>query len=145
MGWGVGPEELVWECWRINNVLGVHPPDIPDHIALELFENGGLERIGAWARNRARQNLEQVERFIQEHPRLSWVKPDGGIIAWVRLNDADDATPFIRLLHDKYSTAIIPGSHFGVSNGFRLGFGIASTDLAEGLRRMDLALAEMTT
>ena len=75
---------------------------------------------------------------------MSWVKPDGGIIACVRLNNSDDAAPFVKLLHDKYSTAVVSGSHFGVPDSFRLGFGIEPADLAEGLRRMDLALAEMT-
>lgn len=142
VGWGIGPSDLVWHCWRINNVLGVHPPAIPDQIALELLRNGGLERIGAWARRRSKENLPPVEQFIADHPHLDWVEPDGGIFAFVRMKKTDNSDPFISHLREKFRTAVMPGGEFGLLDGFRLGFGCSLQELKEGLHRMDLALSE---
>lgn len=142
LGWGIGPADLVWSCWRINNVLGVHPPSIPDRIALELFRNGGLERIEAWSRRRSRENLAIVEPFINEHKNLDWVMPDGGITAYVHLAGCESADPFIALLRKKFRTAVISGREFDLPQGFRLGFGCEAKELREGLRRIGLALSE---
>ena len=142
LGWGIGPADLIWSCWRINNVLGVHPPPIPERIALELFRNGGLERIEAWSRRRSRENLAIVEQFINEQKTLDWVKPDGGITAYVHLKEMQDSNPFINRLKDKFRTAVMPGSEFGLARGFRLGFGCEPSELREGLRRIGLALSE---
>lgn len=142
IGWGIGPKEIIWNCWRINNVLGVIPPVIPDQIALELYRNGGIERIGAWARRRAAENLSLVEEFIAERDDLVWVKPDAGIIAFLWLKNYHHSAGFVRCLMDKFRTAVMPGSEFDLPHGFRLGFGGPHNTVKEGLRRIGLALSE---
>lgn len=143
LGWGIGPKEIVWSCWRINNVLGGVPAGIPERAALELYRNGGLDRIGAWARRRSRENLMLVEEFIRERSDLDWVKPDGGITAYVQRKSGESSDGFIRSLRNKFRTAVMPGSEFGLPHGFRLGFGGPPSELKEGLRRIGLALSEV--
>ncbi|MCX6641102.1 MAG: aminotransferase class I/II-fold pyridoxal phosphate-dependent enzyme [bacterium] len=141
-GWAVGPADLIWKCWKINNVLGVNPPVIPDLVAVELIRSGGLERIGAWSRRRARENLAIIEDFMVNQEDLTWVKPDTGIIAYLQLKPARPADVFVRLLSVKYKTAVMPGNQFSLPYGFRLGFGVDPAMLREGLRRIELAFRE---
>ena len=144
-GWGIGPEDLVRKCWRINNVLGVVPPFIPDAVAFELFRNGGVERIQAWGRGRARENMTIVENWMGGQSQLSWIKPDAGIFALIRLKNHRKTDLFVQFLKEKFRTAVMPGTFFGVSDGFRLGFGCEPGKLKEGLHRIDLALSEWGT
>ncbi|MBU1651606.1 aminotransferase class I/II-fold pyridoxal phosphate-dependent enzyme, partial [bacterium] len=141
-GWAIGPEELIWECWRFNNLLSAVPPVIPEAIALELMRNGGMERAGAWARRRARENLDLVSDWMNQHERLTWVEPDAGVIGAVQIRGLDDSGPFLKLLWERFKTAVMPGREFGIPDGFRMGFGEDSTEVREGLRRIDLALSE---
>jgi aspartate/methionine/tyrosine aminotransferase len=141
-GWAVGPADIIWKCWRINNVLGVNPPVIPDLVTLELIRNGGLERIGAWSRRRARENLSILKEFMLSRSDLGWVKPDGGIIAFLQLIPSRPAESLVRSLNIKYKTTVMPGNQFNLPYGFRLGFGGDPSVLQDGLRRIDLALKE---
>jgi aspartate/methionine/tyrosine aminotransferase len=142
-GWGIGPKDLIWECQRIHNLLGAITPVIPEQIALELYKNGGIERIAASARRLANENIPIVEKWMSNQPRLSWVKPDGGIIAAVRLKGVENSDPFLAMLKEKYRTMVMPGKYFDLPDGFRLGFGVPPHKLEEGLRRIELALNEI--
>ncbi len=143
IGWGIGPEELIGQCWRFNNLLGVNPPTPPDQIALELFRNGGLDRLAAWSRQRASENWGILEQFLSNRTDLQWVKPEGGIIAFLRLNGMRQADAFLDRLREEYRTLVMPGRFFGQEDGFRLGFGIPAEKLREGLKRLDRALQEL--
>jgi len=143
MGWAIGPRDIIWNCWRINNLLGAVPPTIPEQIALSLFRNGSLDRIGDWVRRRAAENLSKLDNFLSNYPALEWVKPDGGIIALLRLKSGRDSGPLVEHLRDAHKTLVMPGRFFGQNDSFRLGFGIRPNQLLEGLNRLGAALKEM--
>jgi aspartate/methionine/tyrosine aminotransferase len=143
VGWAIGPRDIIWNCWRINNLLGVNPPTIPEQIALALFCNGSLDRIGDWVRRRAAENLAKLDHFLGNQPNLEWVKPDGGIMALLRLKSGRDSGPLVEHLRDAYKTLVMPGRFFGQNDSFRLGFGIGPDQLLEGLKRLGAALNEM--
>ncbi len=142
VGWAIGPKAIVERCWRINNVLGVNPPFITERIALELFQQGGLDRMAEYAREIAEKNWSIVERFLSNRSDLDWVKPDGGIITFVRLKNRSNADALAACLLERYSTRVMPGSYFNQPDGFRLGFGASAQELSEGLRRISAALEE---
>jgi aspartate/methionine/tyrosine aminotransferase len=142
VGWAVGPKDLIERCWRINNVLGVNPPFITERVALELFQKGGADRMAVYAREIAEKNWSIVERFLSNRSDLHWVKPDGGIIAFIRLQHRRNADAFAARLLEEYSTRVMPGSFFNQPDGFRLGFGASAQELSEGLRRLSAALEE---
>ena len=143
MGWAIGPRDIIWNCCRINNLLGVNPPTIPEQIALTLFRNGSLDRIGEWVRRRAAENLLKLDHFLSNQPALEWVKPDGGIMALLRLKSGRDSGSLVEHLREAHKTLVMPGRFFGLHDGFRLGFGIKPDQLLEGLKRLGTALNEM--
>jgi aspartate/methionine/tyrosine aminotransferase len=86
----------------------------------------------------ASANLAHVDAFMSSHgDALDWLRPAGGMTAFVRLIGSTDARPFCEAAAAR-GVLITPGDCFGVPDHFRLGFGVgaewypkAMTQLAE--------------
>lgn len=101
-----------------------------------LLEDEG--RVGS-LRNRADRNRWIVDAFVQAQRGLDWIKPPAGAIGWIRLREgsADRLSDSLEL---EYDTAVAPGRFFGDPQYFRLGFGLDTEQLRQGLDRIDQAL-----
>lgn len=120
---------------EIMNILGEHIAEIalrPDRLTPALEK----------ARAEGSTNLGVLDRFIASQPRLSWVKPQAGLIGLARLQ-GELAEPFARrLLAAPYRTFVLPGTAYDEPNHIRLGVGGgAEVRLGEGLARLAACLA----
>jgi aspartate/methionine/tyrosine aminotransferase len=88
--------------------------------------------------------LEYLDRYITSEPKLSWHRPEAGLIGLARLSAGIDGDLFAkRLLAEPYKTFLLPGSAYGLSNHIRMGVGGgASAKLELGLSRMSELLAK---
>jgi aspartate/methionine/tyrosine aminotransferase len=121
---------------EIMNILG-------EHIAEIALRPARLAPALARARAEGSTNLAQLDAFIDGQPRLSWVRPEAGLIGLARL-EGEEAEPFARrLLAAPFRTFLMPGSAYDHPNHIRLGVGGgAGVRLGEGLRRLAAALAD---
>lgn len=135
--------ELVWDAIilrenssEIMNIMG----EVLAEIALRPAR---LETALAIARQEGRKTLERLDQFVNGQPKLSWQKPQAGLIGLARLADGLDGDEFARrLLSDPYKTFLLPGSSYHQPHHIRLGVGggpEANLDL--GLDRMAHLLA----
>ena len=88
-------------------------------------------------------NLEKLDAFVSSNPRLSWVKPQAGLIGLAKLSDGISSVDFTRkLLADPYRTFLMPGIAYDQPNHIRIGVGGGSEARLEvGLSRLsDLLL-----
>jgi hypothetical protein len=88
-------------------------------------------------------NLEKLDTFVSSNPRLSWVKPQAGLIGLAKLSDGISSVDFTRkLLADPYRTFLMPGIAYDQPNHIRIGVGGGSEARLEvGLSRLsDLLL-----
>ncbi len=94
------------------------------------------------ARAEARTSLALLDRFVADQPRLTWTRPEAGLIGLARLAGMD-AEPFARrLLAAPYRTFVLPGTAYGLPQHLRLGVGGGpGARLDEGLRRLGACLA----
>jgi hypothetical protein len=120
---------------EIMNIMGEHIAEIalrPDRLGPAL----------AQARAEGSANLAALDAFIASQPRLSWVKPQAGLIGLARLQ-GDLAEPFARrLLGAPYRTFLLPGTAYDEPHHIRLGVGGGEeVRLAEGLARLAACLA----
>jgi aspartate/methionine/tyrosine aminotransferase len=120
---------------EIMNIMGEHIAEIalrPDRLGPAL----------AQARAEGSANLAALDAFIASQPRLSWVKPQAGLIGLARLQ-GDLAEPFARrLLAAPYRTFLLPGTAYDEPHHIRLGVGGGEeVRLAEGLARLAACLA----
>ncbi len=122
---------------EIMNILGETIAEIalrPDRLAV------GLDR----ARRQGRANLDRLDQFVADQPRLSWVRPEAGLIGLARLAGGIASDAFARrLLAPPYRTFLLPGTAYGQPGHIRLGVGGgAEARLDEGLARLARLLAE---
>ena len=92
-------------------------------------------------------NLEKLTTFIESHPRLSWHRPEAGLIGLVRLEGGNGLTGdalAARALEPPYRTFLISGSAYGKPQHIRLGVGGgAAARLDEGLEKLAALLEEV--
>lgn len=98
------------------------------------------------ARAHVDRNLKIASAWLDARPELEWVGPRGGVVAAPRLRAGWIADPeaLYQSIAVDHEVFVIPGRCFDMDNRFfRLGFGGTSDELAEGLRRVGLALDTM--
>lgn len=105
------------------------------------------ERLGPAldrARAEGRANLDQLDRFVANESKLSWVRPQAGLIGLARLADGIDSDDFARrLLAAPYRTFLLPGSAYDMPGHIRLGVGGGeSVRLEDGLSRVSQLLQD---
>ncbi len=144
-GWMICKDkDLIWDAIilrenasEIMNIMGEVLAEIalrPERLTPALDQ----------ARAAGRATLERLDRYVIDQPKLSWHKPQAGLIGLARLAEGIDGDAFAkRLLADPYRTFLLPGSAYHRPGHIRLGVGggeAANLDL--GLERMSLLLAQ---
>jgi len=116
---------------EIMNIMGETIADIA------LGEHRFAESI-AKAKRAGKRNLSLIHEFIQLHSRLSWVRPQAGLIGFCRFDsDMSAAQLSERLLAPPYRTFVMPGNAYGYPNHIRVGAGGAGTKgVARGLAEL---------
>lgn len=139
-GWILAPAPLAERMWKLNDLFGV----IPAHVAelLSVIALDHLTEISEYARKRLETNRPLVQRFLGSRKDLSAIPFAAGTVTFPKLlsGRVDD---LCRILREKYDTKVVPGSFFEMPDHFRIGIGGETEMLAEGLRRLGLALDEM--
>lgn len=123
---------------EIMNIMGEVIAEVamrPDryHAAIEKARSDGLA------------NLAQLDAFVSEEPRLSWVRPRAGLIGLARLEAGIDGDEFAkRLLAEPYRTFLLPGSAYGQPQHIRIGVGGgAEVNFGLGLSRVSDLLKDI--
>ncbi len=123
---------------EIMNVLGEHIAEValrPDRLALALGR----------ARAEGAATLGLLDRFVAEEPRLSWHRPQAGLIGLARLDGIDGESLARALLKPPYRTFLLPGSAYGLPQHIRIGPGGGpEARINEGLERLSAALRDLT-
>jgi aspartate/methionine/tyrosine aminotransferase len=122
---------------EIMNTLGEHIAEValrPDRLA-EALERAQAE---------GRATLDLLDRFVADEPRLSWHRPQAGLIGLARLEGSDGESLARALLRPPYRTFLLPGSAYGLPHHLRIGAGGGpEARLNEGLERLSAALREL--
>ncbi len=137
-GWLFAPEKLAVRMRRLVDLLSVEGVFIGEQISAKAFSR--LDSLRERNRPLVGRNFALVRDFIAAEEKLEWVEPAAGIIAFPRIRTGPDGTELARFLKASYDTAVVPGHFFEEPRHFRLGFGVATEELSEGLARIHKAL-----
>ena len=122
---------------EIMNVLGEHIAEValrPERLAEALNR----------ARVEGAATLDLLDRFVTEEPRLSWHRPEAGLIGLALLEGSDGESLARALLRPPYRTFLLPGSAYGLPQHIRIGAGGGpEARLVEGLGRLSAALRDL--
>ncbi len=133
-GWLVGPREIIDRAWRWKDYMTISPSLFGQHVAKQAR---GRHEMAILRENRelAARNRGIVADFLSTHG-LSWHDPVG-VNGFVSVPDGfDTAKGFCRQVVEQESVVLAPGKLFGYENYFRIGFGLNTADLREGLARV---------
>lgn len=131
-------------------VLREYSSQISNHLGEAIAEialrPGRRAELLARIRSGSLANLDKLTAFVDSHPRLSWHKPEAGLIGLVRLEGRAGLTGdalAARALESPYRTFLISGSAYGKPDHIRLGVGGGATaNLDEGLEKLAALLDE---
>ncbi len=138
-GWALAPPEVAEEIRRTRDLVDGIGSVLAERAAVVAFEH--LDTLGARARAILEPNLARLTDFVTSQPRLEWVRPGGGTVAFPRLRNGVDASEFANRLLSDHQTMVVPGRFFEAPSHFRIGFGIDSGTLERGLTEIGRALA----
>jgi aspartate/methionine/tyrosine aminotransferase len=144
IGWMVGPERLVQECWTQHDYLTIGPNKMSDRIARVAVQGDNREACYARTREILRQNLPIVREWVSSFDgRLTWREPQAGAIGLVKYDAGVSSLEIAEQVRANQSTLIVPGSHVGLEGYLRIWLGGREDFLREGLRRIGVELAQV--
>lgn len=134
LGWVVANEELADRVRKWKDYTTISPPILGQHIAQQALGEQETEILEA-NRVHAKSNRERVSEFIERND-LDWFEPTG-VNGFPTIPDKfENGTEFCRSLFKAESVVLAPGDVFGYPNRFRIGFGLHTDELEEGLERI---------
>jgi aspartate/methionine/tyrosine aminotransferase len=133
-GWIAGPKEVVEAAWQWKDYTTISPSIFGQHVARQAL---GEHEAAILEENRdlAAHNRDLVREFVAEHD-LSWHDPVG-VNGFVSIPDGfAGSKEFCRTVVEAESVVLAPGDLFGYDDYFRIGFGLPTEELADGLARV---------
>jgi aspartate/methionine/tyrosine aminotransferase len=133
-GWLVGDEAVVERAWEWKDYTTISPSVFGQHVARQALGRHE-ETILRENRELAREHRDVVADWVAEHG-LDWYDPVG-VNGFVTVPEGfDGSEAFCRRVVDEASVVLAPGSAFGFDDYFRIGFGLPTEQLHEGLERV---------
>ncbi|MCU4742921.1 aminotransferase class I/II-fold pyridoxal phosphate-dependent enzyme [Natronoglomus mannanivorans] len=137
-GWLVGDREVVDAAWNWKDYTTISPSPFGQHVARQAL---GEQEDDILTENRrlATDHRERVREFLDTHG-LEWHDPVG-VNGFVTVPEGfENGREFCRTVVEEASVVLAPGECFGYPDYFRIGFGLATEDLEDGLERVGQVL-----
>jgi aspartate/methionine/tyrosine aminotransferase len=138
-GWLAGAEHVVEDVEAWKDYTSISPGKFGHHVAEQVFGVGGFESRATELRQAALDhvatNAEITASWAREHD-LGWDDPVGCNVLLEVPEGFEDSRAFCRTVVEEASVVLAPGDCFGVEGTFRLGFGLPTAELREGLERV---------
>ncbi len=138
-GWALASAEVAEEIRRVRELVDGIGSVLAERAAVIAFDH--LDELAGRARAILEPNLARLTGFMASQPRLDWVRPGGGTVAFPRLRSGENADGFASRLLADHQTMVVPGHFFEAPSHFRIGFGIAAETLERGLTEIGTALS----
>lgn len=142
LGWIVGPEEVVEEAAKRQDYTTIGSGILSQILGASVMEPQNRERILARGRALLRENADIVGRWVERQNRWSWQRPAAGGMAFLRYDFGMTSEALSNELREEESVFVVAGSWFGIENHIRIGIGVKTEHLVEGLARLDRFLAQ---
>jgi aspartate/methionine/tyrosine aminotransferase len=136
-GWLAGPREVVDAARRWKDYTTISPSVFGQHVARQALAEE--DTILAESRALADRNRAIVREFLDRHG-LSWHDPVG-VNGFVTVPEGfETGEAFCRQVVEEAGVVLAPGDCFGQPEYVRIGFGLETDRLEEGLARVDAFL-----
>lgn len=137
-GWILAEPGIAERVRKLNGLFTNSMAHPTERLAARALDHA--DALLASGRVRVDAHAKLVADFIASNSRLSWTPPAAGTVGFVKL-DTGRVDEFVEELLAEEDTLVVPGRFFGSPDYFRIGWGMSSPVLEEGLRRMGRVLA----
>jgi aspartate/methionine/tyrosine aminotransferase len=141
LGWIVGPERVVEEAAKRQDYTTIGSGILSQILGAAVMEPKNRERILARGRALLSENADIVERWVEKRNRWSWQRPAAGGMAFLHYDFDMSSEDLSNQLREEESVFVVAGSWFGIENHVRIGIGVKTEHLVEGLARLDAFLS----
>ena len=139
-GWVLAEPELAERMWRLNDLFGVNQAHPAERLACIAFEQ--IDQVIGDTPAMLADNRALFDSFVGARADLECMPAVHGIVAFPRWRSGDTDRLDARL-RERFDTAVVPGRWFEMPEHFRIGFGLPTDVLEEGLTRLGAALDEL--
>ena len=137
-GWLVADRAVADAARQWKDYTTISPSIFGQHVARQAL---GEQEDAILEENRqlAADHRDRVRAFVDAHD-LAWHDPVG-VNGFVTVPDGfENGTEFCRTVVEEASVVLAPGDLFGYPGYFRLGFGLPTDELEDGLERVSLVI-----
>lgn len=139
LGWIVAPKEVIAQVLIHRDYDTISVGMINDHFASIALEN--KDKLLARSQKITRGNLSLLEEWVEREPRISWVKPQSGTTAMLRIDVPVTARAFCVDLLKETGVMLTPGDAFDMEGYVRIGYANNPEILKAGLAQISDYLA----
>lgn len=140
-GWIVADEDVIRKVKVVADYVSGGHAYPSEKIMLLALRNA--ERILQRTKDITSRGFKVLADWIAKRPDLSWVKPDGGTVALVRIPHGMNAMTLSNRLREKHSTLVVPGEFFWMRGFVRISCGIPEETLKAGLKNLSSVIDEL--
>jgi hypothetical protein len=141
-GWAIAEPVVCEEIRRVRDLVDGAGSVLAERAAAFAFAH--LPALRDRARAILEPNFARFESFMAATPRLEWVRPRGGTVAFPRLKGVASADALAARLLKEFETAVVPGRFFEAPPHVRIALGIPGDVLDRGLQAISRALAPLS-
>ncbi|MCF2904675.1 aminotransferase [Octadecabacter sp. CECT 8868] len=139
VGWIVAPSDVTEQILVHRDYDTISVGMINDHFAAMALEN--KDKLLARSQKITRSNLALLDTWIADQPRVSWVKPNAGTTAMLKVDIPMTSREFCVDLLQKTGVMMTPGDAFDMEGYVRMGYSNNTDVLKAGLEKLGVYLA----
>ncbi len=142
IGWIVGPEDVVRECWSQHDSVTICPNKLSDAVARIAVQQENRERLYERGRALIQRNRRIFDAWVDGLGEgFSYISPQAGAIAFLQYPSSTPSLELAERIRRNQSTLVVPGIHLGLEGYLRIWLGGKQDYFEEGLRRIAEELA----
>lgn len=144
IGWVVSKPGMIQHLCGYHDYMTLTPSYLSDYLADVVMRPKKRDQVLERTRSIIRHNLPVLEKWIAKHDDvLDYARPAAGAIAMLKYRLPISSVALFNRLRQKESVLITPGTHFGIGNYLRIGYGYDLGKTRRGLRLIDPVLDEL--
>ncbi|QZY53696.1 aminotransferase [Crassaminicella profunda] len=141
IGWICGPEEFIEKINRRRDYNTISCGMIDEYLAGIALEN--KEKIVERNLNIVKNNVEILDKWIKDEPKLSYVKPKAGTTAFVKYDFDISSEEFCTKLLKETGVMFVPGKAMDMEGFVRIGYANTPQIIEEGLKKVSTFLKNL--
>lgn len=137
IGWLLGPADVIAAAWHRKDYTSITTSATGEYAARLVLEPARRQRILDRGKDHLRANLAVLEAWVAGlDGLLTFVPPRAGGMAFMRYRLDRNSTGLCDELREETGVFVVPGDCYGLDHHLRIGTGVQTSTLREGLGLM---------